>query len=57
MLNNFPELFVIKLVVAKRKSGKDSITVGLSREEIVCFNAIGRDAGGYEVSILSTSLR
>ncbi len=63
MLNNFPKvkadvkLFVIKLGVDERKSGKDSTTVDLSREEVVCFNATNRDDRGHEVSILSTSLR
>jgi hypothetical protein len=57
MLNNFPELFVIKLVVAERKSGKTPPQWNFSREEIVCFNVAGRDAGGDEVSILLTSLR
>jgi len=48
MLNNFPKakadvkLFIIKLVADERKSGKDSTTVDLSREEIVSFNVTDR---------------
>ena len=56
MLDNFSQLFVIKLGVIERKSGKDTVLERVvSREEIVSFNAI--ITGGIEVSILSTSLR
>ncbi len=36
------KLFIIKLVADERKSGKDSTTVDLSREEIVSFNVTAK---------------
>ena len=56
MLDNFSQLFVIKLGAIEKKFGKDTVQKGvISKQEIVCFNVA--ITGNIEVSILSTPLR